>query len=327
MSYEDHRNSVKTPLSPGDQLDHYRLDGILARSNVATVFRATDLRHNRDVAIKVPNPEVESDPTFADWFRREQQTSELLDHSGVMKVVTDPDRTQAYIVMEWFDGKPLRQLLIEEKRLTPERAGRIAVNICDALEYLHSRKIIHGDLQPEHVLIGVGDCIKLIEFGGAAKSKARRLTLARVAQLEGFSDYISTEEVLGRRIGARSDIYALGLILYEMLTGKQPFPQHDPSDRLLRYPVPPREIDPAISPQLQEVIYRAIERKPENRYSGAREFAADLEHLDQVGVVDRPELRDWKKQHSSPMRKVLLYAAIALIPIVILGLLLYVARH
>src|SRR5579872_1631551 len=140
---------LKSPLKPGDQLDHYRLDSIIARSTVATVFRATDLRHNRDVAIKVPHPELESDPTFADWFRREQETSEHLDHSGVMKVITDADRTEAYIVMEWFDGKPLRQILNEEKRLTPERARRIAANICSALEYLHFHAIIHGDLRPE----------------------------------------------------------------------------------------------------------------------------------------------------------------------------------
>lgn len=318
---------LKSPLNSGDQLDRYRLDGIVAQSNVATIFRARDLRHERDVAIKIPHPEVESDPTFADWFRREQETSELLDHSGVMKVITDPDRTAAYIVMEWFEGKPLRRILDDEKRLAPERAIRIAIAICGALEYIHARGIIHGDLRPENVLIGDGDGIKLIEFSGAAKTKARRLTLTRIAQITGSSDYISPEELLGKRVDARSDLYSLGMILYEMLTGKQPFPQKDPSDRLLNYPVPPREIDLAISPQLQEVIYRAMERNPQKRYASAGEFARDLEHLDQVGVADRPELRDWKKRRSSRLRRVLLYVAVALIPIVIFGLLLYFARQ
>jgi serine/threonine-protein kinase len=117
------------------------------------------------------------------------------------------------------------------------------------------------------------------------------------------------------------------MILYEMLTGGQPFPQQDPSERLFNYPVPPREIEPAISPQLQEVIYRAMERKPQNRYASAREFAQDLEHLDQVGVAERPELRDWKKRRSSRIRRALLYVVIALIPIVIFGLLLFFARQ
>src|SRR5882762_1455522 len=124
-----HMNRLKSLLNPGDQLDHYRIDGVVARSNVATVFHARDLRNNRPVAIKVPHPEVESDPTFADWFRREQETGVLLDHPGVMKVITDDDTTEAYIVMEWFEGKPLRQVLNEEKRLAPERAVQIALSI------------------------------------------------------------------------------------------------------------------------------------------------------------------------------------------------------
>ena len=320
-------NRLKSLLNPGDQLDHYRIDGVVARSNVATVFHATDLRNNREVAIKVPHPDVESDPTFSDWFRREQETGELLDHPGVMKVITDDGRTEAYIVMEWFEGKTLRQILNEEKRFAPERAVRIAVAICNALEYIHGCGIVHGNLRPENVLIGTGDSIKLIEFSGAAKTKARRLTLTKIAQIAGESDYVSPEEVVGKRGDARSDIYALGMILYEMLTGRQPFPQHDPSDRLLNYPVPPREIDPTISPQLQEVIYRAMEREPQNRYSNASEFARDLEHLDQVGIDDRPELRDWKKKRTRQSKKYLLYALIALIPVVIFGLLLYLARR
>jgi serine/threonine-protein kinase len=320
-------NRLKSPVNPGDQLDHYRIDGILAQTTVATVFRATDLRNDREVAIKVPHPDMESDPTFADWFRRERETSMLLDHPGVMKVITDDDQTEAYIVMEWFEGNTLRQILTEEKRFAPERAVRLAVAICAALEYIHALEIVHGDLRPETILIGAGDSIKLIELSGAARTKARRLTLTRVAQMTGASDYLAPEELLGKRGNARSDIYALGMILYEMLTGRQPFPPHDPSDRLLNYPVPPREIDPTISPQLQEVIYRAMEREPKYRYASAHEFAWDLEHLDQVGVAERAELRDWKKRRSSQIRKVLLYLVIALIPIVIFGLLLYIARH
>jgi len=318
---------LKSPPSVGDHIDHYRLDGVFARSNLATLFRARDLRHDRDVLIKVPHPEVKSDPTFADWFRREQETCESLDHSGVLKVISDPDRTEAYIVMEWFEGRPLREILDQEKRLAPERAIRIAINICNALEYVHGRGFIHGDLRPENVLVGAGDAIKLMEFSGAAKTKARRLTLTKIAQITGSSDYISPEEVLGKRVDARSDVYSLGIVLYEMLTGKHPFPHMEPTERLLNHPIPPREIDPAISLQLQEVIYRAMERNPQNRYASARELARDLEHLDQVGVVDRPELKAWKKRRPSPVRKVLLYLAIALIPLLIFGLLLYIAKH
>jgi serine/threonine-protein kinase len=318
---------MKSPVNPGDRLDHYRIDGVVARCSVATMFRATDLRNSREVALTIPHPDLESDPTFADWFSREQKTTALLNHPGIMKVMTDDDRTEAYMVTEWFEGKPLRQILNEAKRLAPQRAVGIAVAICDALEYIHGCGIVHGSLRPENVLVGAGDSIKLIEFSGAPRTRARRLTLTKVAQMFGASNYVSPEELLGKVGDARSDLYALGLMLYEMLSGRHPFSEHNLSDRLLNYPVPPREVDQAISSQLQEVVYRATERKPQNRYASARELAWDLEHLDLVGIVDRPELRDWKKRRTSQMRRFLLYMVLALIPIIILGLLLYVAKH
>jgi serine/threonine-protein kinase len=147
----------------------------------------------------------------------------------------------------------------------------------------------------------------------------------------GTPDYISPEQVRGKRGDGRSDIYALGVMLYEMVTGKVPFSGNNPfaimNDRLLNNPVPPREINPEMSEQLQEVIYRALERDPKNRYGAAREMAWDLMHLDQVGVADRAELRDWRKRSTPWVRRALFYVGLALIPLIIFGLLLLVARH
>ena len=319
---------LESPIHPDGQLGHYRIAGTLAQSRTATVYRATDLQSGLEVAIKVPHPDVEKDKNLADWFRREREIGGRLEHPGIVRVIPDAGGSEDYLVMEWFDGKPLRQILNEEKRLTPERAVGIAVEVCDALEYMHSRGLVHHDLQPENILVGAEDHVKVIDFGGAAKTQARRLTFTKVAQLIGESAYFSPEEVLGKRGDARSDIYALGMILYEMLTGQNPFPGPDPNERLLNYPVPPREIDPAISPQLQEVIYRALERAPKNRYATAHEFALDLSHLDRVGVADRPEIRDWKKKRAFvPKNKTLFYVCIALVPIAILLLLLLFAQR
>jgi len=313
-------------VSPGEQLDHYRIEGVVARSAVATIFRAVDLRTNQHVALKVPHSELESDPTFADRFRREEEIGKGLNHPGLIKLLADPDRSQPYIVMEWFEGKPLRQVMSEEK-LTAERAVRIVIAICQTLEYVHNHGIVHRDLRPEHILVDAEDHIKLIDFGAAGQAAGRRITFTNISQITGGSEYISPEELKGKRGDARSDVYAAGIILYEMVTGRKPFPESDPFDRTLNHPIPPREIDSAISPQLQEVIYRALEREPGNRYANAHDFAQDLQHLNEVGVADRAELRDWKKGRSSQPRKVALYVAMALIPIVIFALLFYFANR
>jgi serine/threonine-protein kinase len=320
-----------TPLHPGDQLDHYRIEALIARSGMASIFRATDLLNGRQVAIKVPHPEMEADPVFFERFQREQEIGAKLDHLGVMKVFTDGDRSQIYMVMEWVDGRLLRQILNEQRKFPVDRALRIALAICDALDYIHSKGVVHRDLKPENIMVDTQDRIKLIDFGIAANVGSRRITFTKLSNTMGTPDYISPEQVRGKRGDARSDIYALGVMLYEMLTGKVPFTGPNAfvimNDRLLNNPVPPREIDPAISPQLQEIIYRALEREPRNRYASAREFANDLRHPEQVGVSDRPELHDWKRRRTPWARRILFYVMLALIPVVIFGLLLLLARR
>jgi len=319
------------PVHTEEQLDHYRIDQLIARSGMASIFRATDLRNGRQVAIKVPHPEMESDPLLYDRFRREEEIGNKMDHPGVMKVFTDDDRSQVYMVMEWVDGRLLREILNEPQKLPPERAVKITTRILDALQYIHDHGIVHRDLKPENVMVDDQDNIKLIDFGIASNLKGRRLTFAKLSQTMGTPDYISPEQVKGKRGDARSDLYSVGVMLYEMLTGKVPFTGTNPfvimNDRLLNNPVPPRELDPTISPQLQEVIYRALERDWKNRYARASEFAWDLEHLDQVGVAERPEMSDWKTRRSPWPRKIAFYVAMALIPVVVFTLLLWVARH
>jgi eukaryotic-like serine/threonine-protein kinase len=320
-----------TSLHPGDQLDHYRIDNLVARSGMASIFRGTDLRNGRQVAIKVPHPEVESDPALFDRFRREEEIGKLLDHPGVMKVFSDEDRSRVYMVMEWVDGRLLRKILDEQRKLPPERAVQLAMRILNALEYIHSRGVAHRDLKPENVMVDEDDNIKLIDFGIAAHAKSRRLTFAKLSQTMGTPDYISPEQVKGKRGDARSDLYALGVMLYEMVTGRVPFTGENAflimNDRLLNNPLPPREIDLSITPQLQEIIYRALERNPKNRYASARDFTSDLQQQEKVGVAERAELHNWKDRRTPWGRKVLFYVALALLPVVIFALLLYVAKH
>jgi serine/threonine protein kinase len=316
-------------LHPGDQLDHYRIDSLVARSGMASIFRGTDTRTGRAVAIKVPHPEMEGDPVLFDRFNREEEIGKKLDHPGVVKVLNDEERSRRYMVLEWVDGRLLRQILNEQKPLPPERAIRITLALCDVLDYIHSQGVVHRDLKPENIMVGPDDRVKLIDFGIAANAGSRRLTFAKLTEAMGTPDYISPEQVKGKRGDARSDVYSLGVMFYEMLTGKVPFTGPNPfvimNERLLNNPIPPREVNPNISPVLQEIIYRALERDPNKRYPNAHEFALDLEHPEKVGVADRAEITNWKQRRSPLLRRILFYIMLALIPVVIFGLMLFIA--
>jgi serine/threonine protein kinase len=283
------------------------------------------------VAIKIPHPEVEGDPTLWERFKREEEIGTRIDHPGIMKVLPNPNRSQVYMVMEWVEGRLLRTILNQQKRLSPERASALSIAILKALEHIHQNGIVHRDLKPENIMVGPDDDIHLIDFGIAGSAGARRLTFAHFTQSMGTPDYISPEQVKGKRGDARSDIYAMGVMLYEMLTGQVPFTGPNPfavmNDRLLNRPVPPRKLNPSISPQLQEIIYRALEREAKNRYASAREMAHDLEHQEEVGVAARAEEANYKKRQSPGLRRILFIASLVLIPIVIFALLLFVAHN
>jgi len=315
----------------GEQLDHYQIERLVSRSGMASIFEGTDLRSGQKVAIKIPHPEMESDPVLFERFQREEEIGVKLHHPNVMKVYPNDGRSGNYMVMEWVSGRLLREVITESGKMPTDRAVRIVMQICHALEHIHSNGVIHRDLKPENIMIDEHDHIKIIDFGISANAGARRITFAKFSDTMGTPDYISPEQVKGGRGDARSDVYAVGVMLYEILTGSVPFKGPSPfaimNDRLVNNPVPPRVLNPELSPQIQEVLYRAMEKNPRNRYHSARDFAHDLEHLDQVGVEDRPELTEWKRRKSPLARRIALYAVLALIPVIIFGLLLLVARH
>jgi serine/threonine-protein kinase len=318
-------------IEAGQELDHYKIEAAVADSGMASIFRATDMTDGRQVAIKVPHEALEKDPVRFDRFRREEEIGSTLDHPNVMRIFPDAHRSRLYMAMEWCDGRLLRDVLSEKGKLPPERAIKITLGILKALDYIHNHGVVHRDLKPENIMVDDQDNIKLIDFGIASREGAKRLTYTGYTQALGTPEYISPEQVKGKRGDARSDLYSLGIMFYEMLTGKTPFSGPSPlaimNDRLINHPLPPRVADPDISPQLQEVLYRAIEREPKNRYPSARDFARDLEHLDEVGVADRSELMQWKRRREMTPRKILLYSALALIPILLFIVMLILARR
>jgi eukaryotic-like serine/threonine-protein kinase len=322
---------VTTPLAAGEMLDHYRLDAEVARSGMSTLFRATDLRNGRKVAVKVPHSEMEADPILLERFRREEEIGQELDHPGIVKTFDGEERSRRYMVIEWVDGRLLRAILNEQRRLPIDRAVKLTLAICDALDTMHKHGVVHRDLKPENIMVDDQDGIKIIDFGIAMKEDARRLTHASITPALGTPDYISPEQVKGQRGDQRSDIYALGAMLYEMLTGQPPFTGPNPlavmNERVLNDPRPARELNPEISPELEEVLFRALERDPRHRYATAHEMAWELEHPELVGVGDR-ERRPVLRGRSFPStRKMLLYAGITLIPVVLFVLMLLMAKR
>jgi serine/threonine protein kinase len=320
-----------TMLESGDTLDHYRLEKTVARSGMATLFKATDLRDGRLVAIKIPHAEMEADPVLVERFRREQEIGQELDHPGVVKTFDGGERSRLYMVIEWVEGRLLRTILNEERRLPIERATNLTLQILDALDTMHKHGVVHRDLKPENIMVDNEDRIKLIDFGIAMKEDARRITFVDMSATLGTPDYISPEQVKGQRGDQRSDIYSLGVMFYEMLTGEVPFRGPNPlavmNERVLHDAEPARARRAEISPELNEILNRALERDPRRRYQTASEMAWELEHQEQVGVDDgvrRPLTAGMKLPGA---RRMLLYAGLALVPILIFVVMVMLARR
>ncbi len=279
-----------------------------------------------------PHLEAECDVAFFERFRREEQIGQKLNHPGVVKVFRNDGRSRLYMVMEWVEDKPLRTLLSEQRKLAPDRAVSITLQICDALEYLHRNGVIHRDLKPENIILDSNDNVKL-------SISASLAALAPVASPSASSPtpwepgLHLPEQVQGKRGDARSDLFALGVMLYEMLTGRAPFQGSNPlavmNARLRNNPVPPRQIEPAIPPRLQTIIYRALERDPKNRYATAKDFADGLAHLDETGVDEPSGKPAENPPHISLswLQGALFFGPLALIPMLIFTLLFYFSRH
>ena len=295
-------------LQPGQTLDgRFAITETLSRSGMATIFKATDLASEREVALKVPFMQYESDPGFYSRFIREEQIGLLLDHPYILKFVPVEKRSRPYIVTEYLQGRTLAQLLKEHSPLPEKDALRLAGHICEALTHMHEHGVIHRDLKPQNVMICLDGSIRILDFG-ISKSIGRRFTFVGFTPAIGTPEYMAPEQVKGRRGDERTDIYSLGAMLYQMVVGAIPFADEDQdvfvamNARVTGDPAAPRKQNRALTEQVEEIVLHAMERTPGDRYPSALAMKAELDRPGEVELTGRchrlqrpsPWKRHWK---------------------------------
>jgi eukaryotic-like serine/threonine-protein kinase len=278
-------------LTTGQQLDQYQILDVIAHSGMATLFKARDLESGRSVVLKVPYLEYEADLVFHERFRREEDIGQRLDHPAIVKVLVPRKKSRMYLVMEFVEGELLSERLQRERRLPIDTAISLGLQVANALAYLHQHHVAHRDLKPANIMIQRDGTPKLMDFGIALDTTQRKITWSGLSQTMGTPDYMAPEQVKGQRGDARSDIYSLGVILYETITGEVPFSSENAYAEMRAKvqddPTPPRRLRPELSPQTEEVILHAMERDPRHRFATALEFREALAHPQSVVSVTR----------------------------------------
>ena len=284
-------------MTPGQTVDsRFRLVEQIGRGGMSTVFRAEDLHNGKEaVVLKVPLPLFSSGVGAWSIFQQEEEIGRQLDHPFVLRFLpVAANKRRPYLVTDYVAGETLAERLRREGPLAESEALRIAGQLCAAIAHVHQRGFVHYDVKPANVMLCPDTTIRLIDFGLAHAVVTRRFAFGGPAPAIASSDYVAPEQIRRKR-GRRSvDIYGIGVVLYEMLTGRPPFPDDDPfviaSARTLGDPPAPRALNPRISRQVEEITLRALRRDPAERYASAAAMMRDLEHPGQVevsGLCDR----------------------------------------
>jgi serine/threonine protein phosphatase PrpC len=279
-------------INVGDLLDdRFEITDVIAKSGMASLFKANDRQTGKAVGLKIPYLQIESDPAGFDRFRREEEIGLKLNHPYILKILPVEKKSRPYIAMEYLEGQTLSELLRHVRPLPEPDAVRIASHICTVLSYMHQNGVVHRDLKPANIMLCNDGTIRIMDFGIARAENSRRLTFVGFTPAMGTPDYMAPEQVRGSRGDPRTDIYSLGAILYEMATGEPPFAGDSPyvimNARVTGDPQAPRKINPNLTPAIEEIILHAMERDPKRRYQTALEMRTELENYEVVVLTSR----------------------------------------
>jgi serine/threonine protein kinase len=263
--------------------DRYTLLEVLGDGGMARVYLAHDNVLERDVALKVLREQYANDEGFVERFRREAKNAASLNHPSIVQVY---DQGQAedgtyYMAMEYVPGSTLKERIVREGPLDPRQAAGIASQVAEALESAHGRGIVHRDIKPQNVLLTASGDAKVADFGIARAASSKTITGTNLVL--GTAAYMSPEQVRGERVGPASDLYSLGVVLYEMLTGEQPHKADDPIATAMKHlgepPRHPREVNPAVPRDTNALVVKLLAKEPEDRYASAAALAEDLRRV------------------------------------------------
>ncbi|AEV72446.1 serine/threonine protein kinase [Mycolicibacterium rhodesiae NBB3] len=284
--------------TPQHLSDRYELGDILGFGGMSEVHLARDQRLHRDVAVKVLRADLARDPSFYLRFRREAQNAAALNHPAIVAVydtgeAETPNGPLPYIVMEYVEGVTLRDIVHTDGPMEQQRAIEVIADACQALNFSHQHGIIHRDVKPANIMISKTGAVKVMDFG-IARALHDANSVTQTAAVIGTAQYLSPEQARGEKVDARSDVYSLGCVLYEILTGEPPFVGDSPVAVAYQHvredPVPPSRRHEGISPELDAVVLKALAKNPDNRYQTAAEMRADLVKVHSGEQPDAPKV-------------------------------------
>jgi serine/threonine protein kinase len=275
-------------LQIGDQFDRYQIQAHMAQGGMSDIYRAFDLVNHREVVIKIPDQSMLGDPAQFERFQRELSVMTTLNHPVILKGLGSGKYNRIpFLVTEFVDGQSLRALIESSAPFSPEKVIALARKIADGMAYCHRNDVIHRDLKPENILITTDEQPVIMDFGLALTKGSHRVTYSNLSATMGTPDYMAPEQIEGQRGDQRTDVYALGTIMYELLTGKMPFTGDNNMVVMAQHlnGTAPRvdKVNSSISPQLAAIVATCLARNPNDRYP---DMTALIEALDHPETVD-----------------------------------------